>query len=354
MKRPAAKLVLLVFSLALALVGAEWLVRAFSIGPEIFSIQRGMVRLSPDPRLRYELVPGYISPRMDVMVNRWGMRNPSIDQEKPPDTWRIACIGDSIAFGMGAGQNDHFGPRLQNLLDAQFPDRHPAVLNFGVPGYNLDQVVAVLEQRVHLFDPDIVLYLYCLNDVQETSRELESLLRHEGTGDARRDYVERLWTASDSVLGRSKLWLLIRYHIALRRASPTRSEPYQDEVDQLLAGEGRAYVDALYQRPESRRRLELGFQAMADWQNQTGVPVWVLIFPVFSDLDDERFAAIHHEVRLAAESRGLKVIDLLDVYRGEHQPEDDAPLNADPLHPNARGYARAAEYIEPFLREVLP
>ena len=40
------------------------------------------------------------------------------------------------------------------------------VLNFGVPGYNLDQEIEVLRTRALELDPDVVVIAFCLNDLE--------------------------------------------------------------------------------------------------------------------------------------------------------------------------------------------
>ena len=85
--RPALALA----SVMLALAAAEGVVRVFEIGPEISAVYRENYRLSDDPVLRYELVPG--SPDGETRINADGMRDRDPDVTKAAGVFRIAVIG---------------------------------------------------------------------------------------------------------------------------------------------------------------------------------------------------------------------------------------------------------------------
>ena len=350
--RTARKILLSLAALLFSLGLAEWAVRAFHLGPDVFRLQLGMVRLTPDPRIRYELVPNYVSPMRDVEINAEGMRNRPVEREKPAGTFRIACIGDSVAFGMGTPR-DHFSVQLEERLNGSSSSGAPAfeVLNFGVPGYNVEQVAATLEKRAAAFDPDLVVYLYSLNDPQETSRELESTLARRGGAAARQAYVRQCWAASKSALGGSRLWLLARYGWAslFAERAPAPRERYRDDVEILLGGGGVSYYRSLYGDGASRERLHAGLDGVARWRRETGVPVLVAVMPVFLDLEAYPLADLHAVVGAALAERGLPVLDLLDAYRDARR-NGKAEINADPLHPNREGYGVAARAVEGALR----
>ena len=40
------------------------------------------------------------------------------------------------------------------------------VLSFGVPGYNLDQEIETLRSRALVYQPDVVIVAFCLNDLE--------------------------------------------------------------------------------------------------------------------------------------------------------------------------------------------
>lgn len=350
--RAAGKILLLLLAILGSLGAGEGLVRAFRLGPDVLRIQVGMIRLTPDPRLRYELVPHYVSPQGDVAINAYGMRNRPVEKAKPAGVFRIACIGDSIAFGMGTAR-DHFSLQLEEQLNGAPPSPTPKVevLNFGVPGYNVEQVAAALEERAADFSPDLVVYLYCLNDPQETSRELEVTLRQRAVSPAQQAYVQRLWAASGSALGGSRLWLLARLALASWTRPPAAAprERYRDDMEIVLAGEAAPYYRSLYRAAAPLGRFHAGLDAIARWSRTSGVPVLVATVPLFTGFGTYALEDLHDQVRAAAAARGLPALDLLPVYRAA-QWSGAGEFRADPLHPNREGYGLAARAVAEEIR----
>ena len=81
---------------------------------------------------------------------------------------RVAVLGDSIAFGYWVSDEQGFARQLETLLERR---AGPAggrveVLNFGVPGYNLEQEIEALRAKALAFSPDLVVVLFCLNDLE--------------------------------------------------------------------------------------------------------------------------------------------------------------------------------------------
>src|SRR5205823_5067020 len=75
-------------------------------------------------------------------TNALGMRDREYATAKPPKTFRIALVGDSIAAGWGVGDGEGFEPVLERRLDARSrASGGPAVevLNFAVPGHGPGQ-----------------------------------------------------------------------------------------------------------------------------------------------------------------------------------------------------------------------
>ena len=101
-------------SVAVALAAAEGAVRVFEIGPEISAVYRENYRLSDDPVLRYELVPG--SPDRETRINADGMRDRDREVTKAAGVFRIACLGDSITYGFGVRRAAAYPARLERRL----------------------------------------------------------------------------------------------------------------------------------------------------------------------------------------------------------------------------------------------
>jgi GDSL-like Lipase/Acylhydrolase family len=128
----------------------------------------GLVEPSPFPEVIYQLKPNLrgIHKGAHVETNRFGLRGPEIEQEKPAHTVRVVGLGDSHMFGWGVEQEEIYTARLERLLDAHAePGWRFEVLNFGTPGYNCVLEVATFEKRALAFDPDVVLLHFVGNDL---------------------------------------------------------------------------------------------------------------------------------------------------------------------------------------------
>ncbi|MGE4607230.1 MAG: SGNH/GDSL hydrolase family protein, partial [Myxococcota bacterium] len=169
-----ASIPLLIASIAVSLVLAEFIVRTTGVGPSIQVIFEENYQLSENPILEYELRPG--SSYEGVTINSSGFRDREYTREKPPGVFRIAAIGDSVSFGLWVPQHASYPRQLEVLLnDRAAPNARFEVLNFGVTGYNVTQVVERLRTLVLDYDPDLIVYGYVLNDPQADSLEGNTL-----------------------------------------------------------------------------------------------------------------------------------------------------------------------------------
>ena len=130
---------------------------------------RDLIRMSSNERRCYELIPGARGTFVDapVEINSAGFRDKERALTKPPQTWRIAILGDSIAFGWGVKQDERFGDVLENLVNSQLSgttSTRVECLNFAVPGYNSVMEEATLRDVVLGYQPDLVIVHLVTND----------------------------------------------------------------------------------------------------------------------------------------------------------------------------------------------
>jgi D-alanyl-lipoteichoic acid acyltransferase DltB (MBOAT superfamily) len=112
-------------------------------------------------------------------TNAWGMRDREYSREKPPGTLRIALLGPSFVAGSGVSDQQTFEALVEERLNREFTSEqytHFEILNFAVSGYTLTQQVALLEDRVFEFSPDIVIVTHYRFGREQTEQYLLDLL----------------------------------------------------------------------------------------------------------------------------------------------------------------------------------
>lgn len=133
----------------------------------------GIVRLAPERRRIYELIPN-----THVVLNNWlgfphtplelnaeGFRDRDYPKSKPPGVRRIVGIGDSYMFGWGVATGKDYLSVLEERLRAVRPGQRWEVLNMAVPGYNTAMEVETLVAHGLAYSPDVVVVGFCWNDI---------------------------------------------------------------------------------------------------------------------------------------------------------------------------------------------
>jgi hypothetical protein len=246
-------------------------------------------------------------------TNAQGMRDSSYPPEKPPGTFRIALVGDSIGAGWGVDVEARFESILEQTWDARSTRAGgPSVeiLNCAVPGQAPGQRWEHFSRIGWPMHPDLVICESTAADAGWDERRLRFLLAR-GLG----------W---DSPL----------YHQALVSSAVT---PLGSPDD---------YKRAL--QPRHWEILGGVYSAMAEDCRTRGVPIiWVLIPRVGRTSD----AADQHALLQTARAAGFaRVIDATSTYDGL----DATSLAVSPLdfHPNALGHALLARQLDSALRAL--
>jgi lysophospholipase L1-like esterase len=295
---------------------------------------RSLIQFDDDKQLLYRLRPGLDAPFQGtrVLTNAAGNRVGEADSAPPAKSLRIALIGDSTPFGWRVEYSQSYGELLRQKL--QELAGSPVVLeNFCVPGYNAGQEYEVLKTKVLPWHPDLVIVHHDHNDSQPTGWGYATWVPPE---------------YGDNLLHSAALKVLLRKWRTRGGPETRKSADPRDEVlgDYCVAGPS---YDAML---EDRRKL---VQAAA----ANGTPVLILLFN--ADIKaDEAYASsptylrLHKALQGRLEEMGYLVLDLFPRYQDwlkQNQLSDTGPLwsAADDHHPNARGHALLADFIESYI-----
>jgi len=111
-----------------------------------------------------------------ITINSDGLRDREHTKAKPPDTIRIALLGDSYCEALQVPMERTFWWLLEQKLEAcgAFSGKRVELINFGVSGYGTAQELITLQQHVWSYSPDIVMLLVTANnDISDNLRTLK-------------------------------------------------------------------------------------------------------------------------------------------------------------------------------------
>ena len=135
-----------------------------------------------DPNLGWKLKPGASGEWNGegaslVQVNSEGLRDREHTKAKPPNTLRVAVLGDSFTEAIHVPVEQTFWSKLERKLgncEAVKGRKNVEVINFGVQGYSTAQELMMLRKKVWDYSPDIVILAFFIgNDVINNSPKLE-------------------------------------------------------------------------------------------------------------------------------------------------------------------------------------
>jgi hypothetical protein len=213
-----AKILLVPIGLIVALVLCEVGLRLAGIGyPHFFKF---------DPYVGTGLRPGIKGYWLKegggyVSINSDGLRDREHAIKKPPNTVRIAVLGDSYTEALQVNQEEDFCSIMEKKLQSckNLRGRDIEVINFGQSGFGTTQELLTLEHRVWKYAPDIILLAFCTgNDMADNSPILNQrtsvpfFVFQDGTlvlDDSRIKRAEKVWSFYETHrnwLGRFYIW----------------------------------------------------------------------------------------------------------------------------------------------------
>ena len=268
-----------------------------------------------DPRVVHEHRPNGRAFLMgtEVTTNSFGLREGERTKQKPPGTYRIVALGDSITMGWGVQQDMTFPAQLERMLNAQPPKGFPQglryeVLNLGVGNYNTAQEVMRLKNLGLAFDPDLIILGYFINDAEPTPKPSRGFL------------IEHSYLFAFAV---SRMRLL-------KPGTGTYLDYYRDLYDDEQPG---------------WQATQAALRDLVSISRERTIPALMFIIPEMHELGDRYpFAGIHRRLERVASAIGLPVVDLFPALKGR-KPESDfwvSPLDA---HHNAKAQGLLAKGI---------
>jgi hypothetical protein len=259
--------------------------------------------------LRYELKPNLNHPYKAGIrfTNSLGMANPEYSYEKPPHTWRIAVLGDSISLGP---YGHDYVKALEDRLNrncASSDIQQYQVLNFSVYGYSTLQKMDVGLNKASWFHPDV--YVAAMSGLEFNRRNGSSL------------HVASLLTS-----GSDLKYDYLRQVVAEAGIQPGNHLP---TIRKKLA-------------PYMTQMIHWALVQLRDHAAAQGAKMIIIMVPVPVRLDYT--SDVFNQLHEAADPVEVPIIDMRDTFHSV----DLYDMWVDPgkdFHPNARGHALIADSL---------
>ena len=345
-----------------ACVAAEIVLRARAFDP-VGDLRRAgpvVIRASRQPGLKYELTPGAhaVAWGSDVRVNSAGFREREFAREKTPGSRRIVVLGDSVTFGTALAAGETYPKRIEALLAPQ----HAEVLNLAVPGYDILDEVAVLENVGLELDPGLVVVGYCINDVGVHSLNLEYIEGIERFDSPLYHLRIAQWLARETQRRELGDWMerVNRDDNFSRRFAGKIALIAGDEELEAMRRQLAEYCDThaaeltthpflgWYASTPKLGRLRFALERFAALARERQFALEIVFLPYLkSDEHPAAYANVRAIVAHECERTGLDFFDPLPLFGGDLREFRQTPQ--DGLHLNAAGHERLASALVPLL-----
>ena len=335
-------LLLALLGLGTGLAMAEIAIRIF-VPPPPGDDLRGLHEARPDRPWLYGLRPGVekrlaVSGQVRYAINADGFRGRLYRRPKPPATFRILVLGDSLAFGYGVAEDETFPALLESLLAGAVPGRTVEVLNLGVNGYNAYTEAALFDDVGVTFEPDLVLVAFCVNDLDDPTLHFDAstmlqvgAIPDEAFPDpATRRKAPQPPGLASRACGALRACRLLGSHL-LRQAGPDNA---------AIGAALKVHEDPA---PVELAWLRRQYDRIAARAASVGAKFAVVILPYADQLGARPSDRLQGHLRDLGQAAGWPTIDLLAAFR--RAAATSSTLFMDFWHPTAAGHRVAAEEI---------
>lgn len=288
--------------------------------------------------------PGWTGVDANILfrINSLGFRGPEIPERKTETERRILFLGDSVTFGASVAEESCFVARVQQLARQSTGTTKITTINASVPAYSPHHEVDFLADEGMRVEPDVVVQVFCLNDVLEkfqlerfggSSRGFEPapLSRLEWSGFFR---AVRRWRAGLDRPDKARLWHL---------GSGLSAHRLLHEPDAPIVDRGWTILfDAMDKIVDVTRHAE--------------VPLVMVCSPHRDQLLEEGLPQPSPQSVLAkyAADNDIPFLDLLPVFQqyASTPGADPAVLYISAMHLSPAGHELAADAIFRFLNAL--
>ncbi len=289
-----------------------------------------------------------------IVRNTFGFRDRDFVVPKPEGTYRIVMIGDSFAWGVGLDVEQALPKVLEKGLSAAKTRGEIEVVNAAEPGHNTVEEFLLLEEKGLGYEPDMVILIYNLNDIEFLPHLSKKSYVDKPTPIVEIDPGEKIVDYSRNAGFRGLVLEVERHSIFIRFLVPRVGAVLRRL--RLIESVEFSWVERTYQgfndaNPgwlESKRALG----GIAELCRTNGCDFLVAIYPLFADLEAYKGKRAHQTVSSFCRDREIPAVDLLPVF--ENTRTRSHWINFMDSHPNAAAHQSVADKLLPIVQARLP
>jgi lysophospholipase L1-like esterase len=271
-----------------------------------------------------------------VETNSLGFRGEEVSVNKPPSTFRVLGLGDSVTWGVGVQDEDTYLSALKQKLNGQFTTTHLRfeTINTGVVGYSIYQELLTLMRDGLPLCPDLVTVGYAVNDFYPTEDPFHNVRTfHQPTNEK----IRRRFLYPEPK----------RVHFYFYRFARSQAGRAW-RFFQRERGAQKMFLDGLQEDwpPDSFEMrawpvIQDHFRTMKRATDKQGIPLLILLFPAYPQLKlGTKHPFPQNRIGEFLASEKIDFIDLFDAFQREQQE-----VFVDWIHPNPLGHRLVAEEI---------
>ena len=323
-----------------------------SLRPFVDILGRSTRIFMPDPDRGWALRPGSTDlwGGVPITINAEGLRGPSRGHPKPPGTYRVLFLGDSVTFGYRIARDEETFPAVVERRLAERWQAPVEAINAGVGGYSPWQERLFLADEGLRYEPDLVVLGFVLNDVTEKLR----LVRFGGT-DEGHQLASMTLTLFDRLANASSIVYFLRELQARRLFGGDVQRGARDrevfEVETLV----RDPYDPEIQAAWTLTLDNLG--GLVDLCARHDLPLLLVVFPFTFQFEDPAALGVPQSILLDfARTRQVPSVDLLPRLGQMLNRDGRVPTDYffDVDHPTPAGSRVIAEIITQTIVERWP
>lgn len=243
--------------------------------------------------------------------------------QKPPNTFRIAIVGDSYTFAPYLQFTDAFPKVLERMLNLNQVSLHAEVINYGVPAYSTTHEVATLRRAI-AEQADLVILQITLNDPEIKPYRPTGIPAFNEAGEIQL----KGWKMRILAHWKSLAFVLKRIH------NKNTQRDYQK------------YFIRLFENPKYWNNFVNAIKTIAEVGQKNKLALVAVVFPLFGLPLDENypFHICHEKTVTLLSTLNIPYLDLYTPFKGIPLERIQVMPNID-RHPNEIAHRIAAEQI---------